>query len=386
MLKKIFLSLLCILFTGFTISAAPITTSAATPADNTPRVVSITIFHTSPRQIANTQALQNDSTNGHRKHTLVAYPGNIIRFTISNPLVFLQSRPNDQAKVVLYVNGIEMQGITANWYSEVTSLQLRQNSVPVMKAQQDINIVLVRNAASLSSWNFLYNNAAYFLDSYIDVGNVSIGWESMAPLDTDIAQNTLTIAFFYWWEMLLWVALLIIILTIFIILACRTDVIRESPHGAYSLSYTQLLFWNALVIAAFIYTLLLTDTISAFNSSILYMIGISFGTTGFASMIDNNKLKTKTVVTKPHGTFLKDLLTDGNSYSVQRIQAFSWNLILGFYFVVYTILNKTMPEFSSTLLFLAGFSSSAYLAAKLPENTAVPSNPPVGDAKVTEPS
>ena len=63
--------------------------------------------------------------------------------------------------------------------------------------------------------------------------------------------------------------------------------------------------------------------------------------------------------------FIKDLLTDGDSYSIQRVQTFAWNVILGVYFVIFTVNNKTMPEFSTTMLLLAGFSSTSYLAGKV---------------------
>jgi hypothetical protein len=43
-----------------------------------------------------------------------------------------------------------------------------------------------------------------------------------------------------------------------------------------------------------------------------------------------------------------------------------------------------MPEFSSTLLFLAGFSSTAYILAKLPENTVTPPKEIGGDTKTDD--
>ena len=120
---------------------------------------------------------------------------------------------------------------------------------------------------------------------------------------------------------------------------------------------------------AFIYTLLLTDISMSFNTSILYMLGISLGTTGAATAIDQNKINNQSAVPKKNQGFFKDVLTDGDSYSIQRVQSFAWNVILGLYFITYTIKNKTMPEFSTTMLLLAGFSSSSYLAGKVPENT-----------------
>ena len=88
----------------------------------------------------------------------MAYPGNTISFQISNPLLFLKSKPSDHAKVVLYVNGIEMPGITADWYSEVTTLEIQNNIIPQLKDPATINIPLLRNPASQDSWNFLYRN------------------------------------------------------------------------------------------------------------------------------------------------------------------------------------------------------------------------------------
>src|SRR5258708_2381729 len=43
-----------------------------------------------------------DAKSGSTKNSLVAYPNTIIHFTISNPMTFLKTRPNDRAKVVFY--------------------------------------------------------------------------------------------------------------------------------------------------------------------------------------------------------------------------------------------------------------------------------------------
>jgi hypothetical protein len=358
-----------------------------TPApapDSIPRVVNIDVFHASPSDTANTERIEDTDPQAGRRNGKVAYAGNILRFTISHPLAFLKTRPTDQSRVVLYVNGIEMQGITADWYSQVTTVQIQAKHLPAMKDPQVIDIVLARNAASQQSWNFLYNNTKSFTDSYIDIGNVSIGWEKMAPLESEGYNTTLTIAFFYQWKIWGWSLLYLLILVGFLILAICTNVLQVYQGGPYSLSNTQLLFWTALVMGAFIYTLLLTDVSMSFNTSILYLMGISLGTTGVATAIDQNKLSAPNANLKVHDNFIRDLLSDGNSYSVQRIQTFAWNLLLGVYFITYTIANKTMPEFSTTLLLLAGASSAAYLAAKFPENTTTLPN--TGTASLTGPA
>lgn len=349
------------------------------PIDLTPFVMGIKVYHTSAHQDTDAQKLNEET----RKHRSVAYPGNIIRFTIAHPYQFLLSRPTDNARIVLFINGVEMHGITADWYSSVTNQQLRTDTLLPKLQVDSVNIVLVRNKDSQLSWDFLYNNTTSLAYSFIKIDGASIGWENMAPLGRSKDVPIIIIAFYYRWEFWVWIFLFGTIICLFLVLALRTDVIRESKKGPYSLSYTQLLFWTALIMGAFIYTLLLTDISTTFNSSVLYLMGISLSTTGFAGAIDRHKLNKQTAVPKKHTSFIEDLLTDGSSYSVQRIQAFAWNLILGVYFVIYTVTNKTMPEFSTTLLFLAGFSSTSYLAAKLPENTAVPPKAPIsGDSKL----
>ena len=349
-----------------TVAAQPVHKASGT-VDSLPYVLNITVFHPSK---------SNDSTNTtiiKGSDTSVAYPGNIIKFKVVHAQNFLRSRQVDQSKVALYINGIEMEGITTDWCSAVTTMMIQQGHMPYMKDTMTISIPLVRNPASQSSWNFFYNNAKTFTSSYIDIKkkDVSIGWENMSALPVGPYKTAVfSIAFFYLWEFWMWTILFIGILVFFVWFASKTNILRTNSHGPYSLSNTQLLFWSTLVIGAFIYTLLLTDVTVSFNMSILYMIGISLGTTGIATAIDQHKISTQTVIFKGHSTFFKDILTDGDSYSVQRIQTFAWNLILGLYFVIFTIKNKTMPEFSSTMLLLAGFSSSAYLAGKVPENTA----------------
>lgn len=256
-----------------------------------------------------------------------------------------------------------------------------------LKVREIINIQLVRNASSQNSWNFLYGNTDCFTDYKFFVTHASVGWEHMSPLDKGEGDNSLTIAFYRNWEFWIWSLLYIGILVFFIIVASSTDVLKAIHDGPYSLSNTQGLFWTFLIIGAFIYTLLLTDISMSFNTSILGMLGISLGTTGVATAIDFNKINSNRAYMKRRQSFFKDLLTDGDSYSVQRVQTFAWNVILGLYFIFYTIKNKTMPEFSTAVLLLAGFSSTSYLSGKLSENTAasVAAQTAQAAVKATEP-
>jgi len=335
--------------------------------DLEPRVVMIRTVHTIGED-SNTAAKEAIEIKKQ-----IAYPGSIIRFTITNPGQFLKSRPTDQSKVVLYVNGLELKGMSTGWYSSVSNQQIALGKVPLFKNTADIDVALTRNDTTKKAWDFLYNNTGRFYNNYIDA-DISIGWEGMSQLPKNgVAVPLVRIVYYSTRTFFCWVGLFVLVMAGFIILAVYTNALRDGDKEcAFSLSLTQLLFWTALVIGAFIYTLVLTDLTSSFNPSVLYMLGISLTTTGVANTIDSRFNKTNPgSALKPHVNFFQDVLTsDGKNYSVQRIQIFAWNLVLGMYFIIYTINNKSMPEFSSTLLFLAGFSSLAYLGAKPPENTA----------------
>jgi hypothetical protein len=67
-----------------------------------------------------------------------------------------------------------------------------------------------------------------------------------------------------------------------------------------------------------------------------------------------------------HG-FIRDILSDGHSWSFHRFQIFAWTILLGGVFVAGVYNNLTMPEFSATLLGLMGISSGTYIGFKFPE-------------------
>lgn len=348
----------------------PDTTEApGTVARELPKITRITAVYQDPDQAR--QA-------GEENKPVVVYPNNILRFTITKPLAFLNSRPSDDAKVVLYVNGIEMKGIRSEWFSKTTRLQINAGQLPQLGATADIYIKLKRTDTTRQAWQFFYSMTNMFYDNYATL-NASVGWEGMSQLDKATGVSNVSVVYYRQVIFFVWLVVFLVVIGIFLWVAVRTDALKDGADGAYSLSLTQLLFWTTIVIGAFIYTLVLTDIVTSFNTSILLLLGISVGTTGLAYAIDSNfASKNPNAPKKVHVGFIKDILTDGTGYSVQRIQTFAWNLVLGTYFVIYTIENKSMPEFSTTLLFLAGISSASYLGAKGPENTN--STTPVGAA------
>ena len=298
----------------------------------------------------------------------VAFAGDIIQIKISNPIALLQNRPFDKSKLVLYANGIPLEGIYSDWFSQISNEDIRNNKIPVMDSTVWIKFVLKRDTASIASWNYLYRNTQHWYQNSITI-DASVGWQGMFPLNIyKQGAGRIKIVYYEQWVFYLWLTVFVLCIGLFLYLALKKDLLRDCDiHGPYSLSLSQLLFWTTLVIGAFIYMLVLTDIASSLNTSILLLLGISIATTGIASYIDGRKYKKVINAKKKHINFITDVLSDGCKFSVQRVQIFAWNLVLGIYFVWYTIINKSMPEFSDTLLFLMGVSSASYLGGKFPE-------------------
>lgn len=315
---------------------------------------------------------EDDSLEAQGKIPII-YPNGMIKVRVSNPYYLLITRPSDTSDLILYVNGVPLKGMQTKWFTSYTNMDLLKNPKQIsdiLKNPTEIQFVIKRDMSTKADWDFFYQNTPKWYKNYITL-NLSVGWDGLSPLAKDGNGNTKVIVkYFRNQQFIVWVVGFTVFLLFALYLSIYTDLLKESgkPDGAYSLSLSQLMFWTVLVIAAFIYSLVLTDIANTLNDSVLLLLGISISTTGVASFIDLKKKTADNLESKTHQNFFRDILTDGNSYSVQRTQIVAWNLVLGIYFIFYTINNKDMPEFSYTLLFLAGVSSASYLTGKIPEN------------------
>lgn len=313
----------------------------------------------------------NSEQNAREKENGIetAYPGNTIRFVISNPAAFLKTKPFDKAKVVLYANGVQLSGICTGWFLQVNRFDINSGQLPALGATSFIDIKLRRNDTTKAAWNFLYSSGKKFYDDHVDI-DASIGWEGMSALDWDHGAKRIRIVYYKQFWFFVWLGFYLLILTSAGFLAVRTSALKVLPQGPYSLSQAQLLYWTVLVVGGFIYTLVLTDIPDSLNPSVLWLLGISIATAGSASVIDTVfRTKNPAIPDKESDGFWMDILGDGKTITIPRIQIFIWNIVLGIYFIFFTIGNKEMPVFSDTLLYLAGFSSLSYLSGKLPENS-----------------
>lgn len=314
---------------------------------------------------------------------------NVILILISNPKEFLSLRPSDNSKMILFAEGLPLDGITSRYFEMLSREDVETGKIKLPDSMW-IPFILRRDESNKTAWNALYHLTPWYKNNISF--KASLGWEGMFPLSVKARQpgekpvNTQITVVFYS-ALKFWVFLVFYILFIgyFVYLCHTTGLIRDPDlhnKGPYSLSQTQLVFWTVLIVGGFIYSYVLTDLTDSLNTSILLLLGISIGTSGTASFIDYYKKKDPDPRRiKKHRSFMLDILSDGQNVSVQRAQTALWNLVFGVYFVWFLIDNKTMPVFSETLLLLSGVSSSFYLGSKVVENSNKPPDEPEAEEK-----
>jgi hypothetical protein len=337
--------------------------------------------------------------------------------TISNPKDFLLSRPSDKSQLILYADGFPLTGMSSTYFTEV-SREYLNDTTKCWPSSIDIPFIFKRDTSTEAAWASMFHLAKWNKNRI--TFDMSLGWSGMFPLQTSAVKpvNTKVTVVFYSESFFVIYSILYIIFILFFIWLCHsTGLIRDPDtinriNGPYSLAQTQLAFWTVIVIGGFGYIWLLTGQADALNSSVLLLLGISSTTTGAASFIDYYKRtnleknlasqqQTQAAAAAPvapldpaapvdpvvpvvpavpvapaivpntikqHRNFILDILSDGVNMSVQRTQTVMWNLALGLYFIWYVVTDKAMPEFSGTLLVLAGVSSVLYVGSKGPEN------------------
>lgn len=293
----------------------------------------------------------------------IARAGDIILVEITNPKEFMATRPADRNRIVLYAEGVELRGITSDLFNNISKEDFKTTDTLMW-----IPFQLKRDTTTKAAWDYLYKLTDSWTKNSLTI-HTTVAWEGMLPvkvLKKDLPKTELTLSYFnktaFWWMTGIYIVLIIALGFLIV----KSDILKEGKGGAYSLAQTQLAYWTVLVIGAFVYSLILTDIPSTLNPSILILLGISMTTNGTASYIDYYKKKKLGDGWSPKASdnFIADILSDGNSINMQRFQIFAWNIVLGVYFIIYTINNKTMPTFPDVLLYLSGISSLSYVAAK----------------------
>jgi hypothetical protein len=186
----------------------------------------------------------------------------------------------------------------------------------------------------------------------------------------------------------------------------RSDALRDSPGGHFSLGKSQMAFWGWLIVLCFLGVFAVTGSMEKIPDQVLVLLGIS-GATGLGALLigaGKAPVEAKKAVLEakageralsaeelgqldkltqqiqrdraraadppPRPTlrqFFTEICDDGSGISVHRLQVVVWTVLLGGVFVWNVAQLMSMPQFPDTLLVLLGISNGTYLGFKIPE-------------------
>lgn len=148
----------------------------------------------------------------------------------------------------------------------------------------------------------------------------------------------------------------------------------------YSLSRFQFLLWLTVIFVSILHIWIISNVLVSPTGSVLLLLGISGGTFYVGKLLDSNKNQPIGDPKTPQelvGEFIdndqrskgpiNDMLNDGKSISLHRLQLLLFTLFLGIYFVVMTVENLLLPQLSETMLGLMGISGATYAGLKTTE-------------------
>ena len=160
---------------------------------------------------------------------------------------------------------------------------------------------------------------------------------------------------------------------------------KEIP---FSLARSQFLMWLVLIFLGILHIWGFTSILTEPTGSVLTLLGISGTTFYLGKVLDtapsnnnpppadpNNPNAAKQAAVQAFITenkkskgFVNDILYDGNTISLHRLQLFMFTVFLGVYFLCAFVTNLALPSFSPTLMALMGISSATYAGLKTTES------------------
>lgn len=313
--------------------------------------------------------------------------GDLIDVEIENLTAWTAvGKPNDSAKLVLFLNGMALKGL----YTDGTM------------GKDTLRFYLRRTAESEPAWTALLRRPQFEPRPV----SVSIGPEAGPPVPSDAADFKLIVIRTFWFAM--YFVSLAVVLILLVWLAAKSNLLRESSDPSapgnrrpFSLGRTQMAFWFFLILAAYLAIWMITWNYETLTAGMLGLMGISAGTALGAEVVDSGK-RTQRVAQKAEldalnalatpdmhqqarlheltrltqaptaagscwFVFLDDLLTDDEGITLHRFQIVVWTIALGVIFCHTVFYKLAMPEFGATELSLMGISAGTYLGFKLPE-------------------
>jgi hypothetical protein len=295
-----------------------------------------------------------------------------------------------------------------------------------------VSFLLDRSPDNQANWNLIYGEPKSLTKTvHVTVGSSdTVRFGEGAAMKLTIMRPTL---------FALWAAVALVTVAGACLAARHTALVREPPRGKisaeepdpqqgldgrrkkkvvrhviapkempYSLSRTQQLFWLVLSALAYLFVYLVTWDTDSLSASVVGLLGISSATALGASLVDANKNRQlekqhtelersgltderttqikaeirKFIQREVSKNFLFDIVSDGDTVSLQRAQVAVWTLVLGVIFVRSVYADLTMPDFDATLLGMMTVSSGTYLLGKGNENRVTPT-PVLGASEKT---
>ncbi|HVG09168.1 MAG TPA: hypothetical protein VNM67_15790 [Thermoanaerobaculia bacterium] len=303
---------------------------------------------------------------------------------------------------------------------------------PSDPAKDVLMFPLNRTEASREVWTYLLGRPR-LSDRKVEV-SVGVDNQFAVPSTAQVYLRVIPRGWFSFW-----VAIFGIFAVGFVLLARRSDLLRDpvtAPATArppYSLARTQAAWWFFLALASYLLIGMVTgDFSTSITGTTLVLLGISAGTAAGSAFIDASKtsrvsqaqdsaratamyaeiqslntdvkqlqsamqtsgdpalaqkmadmeamriekLSVYRKLTNQSESFLLDVLSDSSGVNFHRFQALAWTVVLGLIFVGHVYRDLAMPQFSETLLGLMGISSGTYLSLKIPENPSPDPAPP----------
>lgn len=277
---------------------------------------------------------------------------------------FAKRNNNIQPTPVLYINGFAINGLST-----------------ISSGCERFSFYLTRTEESRDVWGKVLLKLDGKENIPVGIGTTQKGYIE----DIGTAKLVLTSA---GWPYL-WGGLMAMLLVFIVWMGKCTGLLRDlsktispgnSPQAAastptpakerpFSLGRMQMAFWFLLTIGAYTYIWLKTGEVAnIIPNSILYLMGISAGTTVASAVIDSNT--SVQAPEKASGSFLKDILSDSDSISFHRFQMLCWTIVFGVIFIQKVGATLIMPDFDAQLLGLMGVASGTYLGFKIPAASA----------------
>lgn len=352
--------------------------------------------------------------------------------------------------ISLFIDGREMAGIQPESGApklDTVSANANQNAQPTVSADGELRYHLQRTdgakegSSNSEHWaDLLGLRFDDFEDWKFNVRErrveISVGLAGDYPVATKIKieaaedENRFWLYRVRFQRLLLWGLIAAIIIGGLVVLAIKTNILRDSrevlwnQEKPYSLSAVQAAWWFVLVFLSFIFIWLVTGQYDL-SPTALILLSIGSGTALGAKIIDNNKqnraaddsiaspvtlnllVEQKEAIeaeltalekSRPKDAaalaerrqeykdkigeirqdfpyavgqekrgFLMDILSDVDGVNFHRFQLIVWTIILGLFFVISSLGRLAMTQFSETLLALMGISAGTYLGFKIPE-------------------